>query len=199
MVQLAASMGEKLPAEPDSLALSNFLVKRNAADPVHAPDLSVAVVKLMGPGEYVLERPGEPPIGHFGLAVQDYTHGTAPNRRFADLVTQRLLKSGDSYTAEELEIVAKNCTKCEDMARKVERKMKKRIAAAALSSRIGEVFPGVVTGVNPETGTFVRIFNPPAEGLVVQGQHGLDVGDQIKVKLLATNPEKGFIDFGRTN
>ncbi len=198
IVELAASVGETLPPNPDSAALNNFLIKRKTADPVHFPDLSLSIVKLMGPGEYIVERPGDPPIGHFGLAVLDYTHATAPNRRYADLVTQRLIKSHDSYTPAELDAAARNCTLREDMARKVERVMKKRIAAVALSNRIGEIFKGVVTGVTPK-GTFVRIMAPPAEGLVVQGERGLDVGDQIQVKLLATNPERGFIDFGRTS
>jgi exoribonuclease-2 len=198
IVELAATYGEKLPGTPDSSALNNFLMKRKAVDPVHAPDLSLAIVKLMGPGEYIVERPGDAPVGHFGLAVQDYTHATAPNRRYADLVTQRLIKSGESYTAAELDVVARNCTLREDMARKVERAMKKRIAAAALSNRIGQVFDGVVTGVAPK-GTFVRVIDPPAEGRVVRGEEGLDVGDQVRVKLLDTNVEKGFIDFGRTS
>jgi exoribonuclease-2 len=198
IVELAAGLGEKLPATPDSSALNNFLMKRKEVDPVHAPDLSLAIVKLMGPGEYIVERPGDPSPGHFGLAVHDYTHATAPNRRYADLVTQRLIKSGDSYTAAELDVAARNCTLREDAARKVERIMKKRIAAVALSNRIGEVFNGVVTGVTPK-GTFVRILDPPAEGRVVRGEHGLDVGDQVRVKLLETDAQKGFIDFGRTS
>jgi exoribonuclease R len=198
IVELAATYGEKLPDSPDSSALNYFLTKRNAIDPVHAPDLSLAIVKLMGPGEYIVERPEDAPVGHFGLAVQDYTHATAPNRRYADLVTQRLIKSGESYSAAELEIVARNCTLREDMARKVERAMKKRIAAVALSNRIGQVFQAVVTGVTLK-GTFVRVIDPPAEGRVVRGEEGLDVGDQVRVKLLDTNAEKGFIDFGRTS
>jgi exoribonuclease-2 len=198
IVELAATLGEKLPATPDSAALNNFLMKRKAVDPVHAPDLSLAIVKLMGPGEYIVERPGDPPLGHFGLAVHDYTHATAPNRRYADLVTQRLIKAGDSYRAAELDGVARNCTLREDMARKVERVMKKRIAAVALSSRVGEVFLGVVTGVTPK-GTFVRVIDPPAEGRMVRGEEGLDVGDQVRVKLLETDVQKGFIDFGRTS
>jgi exoribonuclease R len=161
--------------------------------------LSLAIVKLMGPGEYVVERPGDPPQGHFGLAVHDYTHATAPNRRYADLVTQRLIKWGEeSYKAEELDGIAKNCTLREDAARKVERGMRKRIAAVALSNRIGETFKGVITGVTPK-GTFVRITNPPAEGLLVRGEQGVDVGDEVQVKLLETNVQKGFIDFGRTS
>jgi VacB/RNase II family 3'-5' exoribonuclease len=198
IVELAATYGEKLPETPDSSALNNFLMKRKAVDPVHAPDLSLAIVKLMGPGEYIVERPGDAPQGHFGLAVHDYTHATAPNRRYADLVTQRLIKAGDSYTAADLDVVARNCTLREDMARKVERVMRKRIAAVALSNRIGQVFKGVVTGVTPK-GTFVRIVDPPAEGRVVRGEQGLDVGDQVQVKLLETDSQRGFIDFGRTS
>jgi VacB/RNase II family 3'-5' exoribonuclease len=199
IVELAATLGEKLPATPDSSALNNFILKRKDVDPVHAPDLSLAIVKLMGPGEYVLERPGDPPLGHFGLAVHDYTHATAPNRRFADLVTQRLIKWGaEAYTAAELDVIARNCTLREDTARKVERVMRKRIAAVALSPRIGEVFKGVVTGVT-SSGTYVRIIDPPAEGRVVRGEQGLDVGDQVRVKLLDTDAQRGFIDFGRTS
>lgn len=199
IVELAASFGEHLPPQPDSGALNKFLMKRRAEDPVRAPDVSLAIVKLMGPGEYVVERPGDPPQGHFGLAVHDYTHATAPNRRYADLVTQRLIKYGaKAYTAEELDIIARNCTLKEDAARKVERAMKKRIAAVALSPRVGETFAGVVTGVTPK-GTFVRIFNPHAEGRVMRGEHGLDVGDQVRVKLIDTNPRRGFIDFARAS
>ncbi len=199
IVELAEKYGEKLPPTPDSSALNNFLLKRKAVDPVHAPDLSLAIVKLMGPGEYVVERPGDPPQGHFGLAVHDYTHATAPNRRYADLVTQRLIKWGaEAYKAEELDGIARNCTLREDMARKVERVMKKRIAAVALSGRIGEIFKGVVTGVTPQ-GTFVRVIDPPAEGRVVRGEQGLDVGDQVRVKLLDTDVQRGYIDFGRTS
>ena len=201
IVELAAGLGEKLPAEPDSGALNAFLLKRKAVDPVHSPDLSLAVVKLMGPGEYVVDRPGDPEQGHFGLAVHDYTHSTAPNRRYADLVTQRLVKAvlanrPGPYTDGELEAIAKNCTLKEDAARKVERAMRKRIAAVALSGRIGETFRGVVTGVTPK-GTFVRTLDPPADGLVVEGAHGLDVGEQVRVKLLRTDAQRGFIDFGR--
>jgi exoribonuclease-2 len=201
IVALAAGLDERLPAEPDSGALNAFLLKRKAVDPVHSPDLSLAVVKLMGPGEYVVDRPGEPEQGHFGLAVHDYTHSTAPNRRYADLVTQRLVKAvlanqAGPYTDSELDAIAKNCTLKEDAARKVERAMRKRIAAVALSGRIGETFRGVVTGVTPK-GTFVRTLDPPADGLVVEGAHGLDVGEQVRVKLLRTDAQRGFIDFGR--
>jgi VacB/RNase II family 3'-5' exoribonuclease len=201
IVELAARTGDSLPADPDSGALNSFLAKRRAADPVHYSDLSLAVVKLMGPGEYVLERPGEAAVGHFALAVHDYTHSTAPNRRFADLVTQRLVKAvlaqePSPYGDGELGGVARNCTQREDAQRKVERAMNKRIAAVAMHSRIGEVFHAVVTGVAPK-GTFVRALSPPVEGRLMRGEHGLDVGDQIQVKLLNTDPQRGFIDFAR--
>jgi VacB/RNase II family 3'-5' exoribonuclease len=201
IVQLAAEHGEKLPAEPDSGALNALLEKIKAADPVHYADVSLAVVKLMGPGEYVLSRPGEPQLGHFALAAADYTHSTAPNRRFADTVTQRLIKAVLSktaapYSAEQLDSIAKNCTLKEDAARKVERVMGKRIAAVALASKIGQSFAGVVTGVTPK-GTFVRVLDPPAEGILAHGQQGVDVGDQLKVKLVSTDPRRGYIDFVR--
>ena len=168
IVQLAAARGESLPAQPDSKALNDFLLKRKAADPDHFADLSLAVIKLIGPGEYVLERPGDPEQGHFGLAVQDYTHSTAPNRRFADVVTQRLIKTfltGTSgpYSDDELAAIARNCTLKEDAARKVEREMSKRLAAVAMSQRIGETFDAIVTGVTPH-GTFVRVMQPPSKG-----------------------------------
>jgi exoribonuclease-2 len=201
IVELASGLGERLPAQPDSLALSEFLLRRRAADPVHSPDLSLAVIKLMGPGEYVVQKPGDPDQGHFGLAAHDYTHSTAPNRRYADLVTQRLVKAVldkrvGPYSDDQLQAIARNCTLKEDAARKVERDMRKRIAAVALSNRVGETFRAVVTGVTPR-GTFVRTLDPPADGLVVRGDQGLDVGDQIRVMLVDTNPERGFIDFAR--
>jgi VacB/RNase II family 3'-5' exoribonuclease len=201
IVDLAARYGEKLPLEPDSGALNQFLQKRKAADPVHYPDVSLAVVKLMGPGEYVLSRPGDQNQGHFALAAQDYTHSTAPNRRFADLVTQRLIKSvlanqHPPYSDPQLDSIARNCTLKEDAARKVERVMNKRIAAVALRPRIGETFNAVVTGVTPK-GVFVRISSPPAEGLLARGQQGVDVGDQVRVTLLSTDPQRGYLDFGR--
>jgi VacB/RNase II family 3'-5' exoribonuclease len=201
IVQLAATQGGRLPAQPDSKALNDFLLKRKAEDPDHFADLSLAVIKLIGPGEYVLERPGDPEQGHFGLAVQDYTHSTAPNRRFADIVTQRLIKtmlSGQAapYSDDELGIIARNCTVKEDAARKVEREMSKRLAAAAMSHRIGESFNAVVTGVTPR-GTFVRVSQPHVEGLLLHGQ-GVDVGDRLRVKLTATDIERGYIDFVRS-
>jgi exoribonuclease-2 len=200
IVELANQYGEQLPPEPDAGALNTFLQHRRS-DPVHYSDISLAVLKLMGPGEYVLLRPGDPPTGHFGLAAQDYTHSTAPNRRFADLVTQRLLlaletKTGAPYTDEELDAIARNCTLKEDGARKVQRDMNKRIAAVALERRIGQKFSAVVTGVTPK-GVFVRVLGPPVEGRLMRGEQGLDVGDRVSVTLLSANPRNGFIDFGR--
>ncbi len=201
IVELAAAHGGKLPATPDSAALNAFLQKRKAADPDHYADVSLAVIKLMGPGEYVLLHPGDPDQGHFALAVHDYTHSTAPNRRFADTVTQRLIKSvmakkPSPYSDPQLDAIAKNCTLKEDAARKVERKMGKRIAAVALQHRIGETFSAIVTGVTPK-GVFVRVLNPPAEGILARGQQGVDVGDRLQVKLISTDPQRGYIDFAR--
>ena len=199
MVELAARYGETLPPEPDAKALNALLLRRRQADPAHYADVSLAVLKLMGSGEYTLMRPGDPAEGHFGLAAHDYTHSTAPNRRFSDLVTQRLLKAVGGtppYTDEELTAIARNCTQKEDAARKVERAMTKRIAAAALAHRVGEVFSAVVTGVTPK-GVFVRIVDPPVEGRVMRGEQGLDVGDRLKVRLLSTDQQRGYIDFGR--
>jgi exoribonuclease-2 len=201
IVQLASTKGGKLPAQPDSKALNDFLLTRKAADPDHFADVSLAVIKLIGPGEYVLERPGETAPGHFGLAVQDYTHSTAPNRRFADVVTQRLIKAmlakkNNPYSDDELTAIAANCTQKEDAARKVEREMSKRLAAIAMQSRIGEVFDAIVTGATAH-GTFVRVLQPHAEGMLVQGQQGLDVGDKLRAKLVRADPQKGFIDFAR--
>ena len=201
IAQLAATKGFKLPSEPDSKALNDFLLHQKAADPAHFAELSLAVIKLIGPGEYVLERAGEEAPGHFGLAVQDYTHSTAPNRRFPDVVTQRLIKallSGqrNPYSDDELTAIAANCTQKENAARKVEREMTKRLAAVALQHRIGEVFDAIVTGVTPH-GTFVRVLQPDVEGLLAQGQHGLDVGGKVRAKLIRTDVEKGYIDFVR--
>jgi VacB/RNase II family 3'-5' exoribonuclease len=201
IVQLANAHGGKLPPDPDSKALNDFLVMRKAADPDHFADVSLAVIKLIGPGEYVLERPGDPEQGHFGLAVQDYTHSTAPNRRFPDIVTQRLVKAmlasqPAPYSDDELAAIASNCTLKEDAARKVEREMSKRLAAIAMSRRIGETFDALVTGVTPK-GTFVRVMQPHVEGLLAQGQQGLDVGDKLRVKLIRTDVQRGYVDFGR--
>ncbi len=201
IVQLAATKGFKLPSEPDSKALNDFLLHQKTADPDHFAELSLAVIKLIGPGEYVLERAGEVAPGHFGLAVQNYTHSTAPNRRFPDVVTQRLIKtvlSGqrNPYSDDELTAIAANCTQKENAARKVEREMAKRLAAVALQNRVGEVFDAIVTGVTPH-GTFVRVLQPHVEGLLAQGERGLDVGDKLRAKLIRTDIEKGYIDFAR--
>jgi exoribonuclease-2 len=201
IVELAERRGEKLPPVPDAAALNEFLMRRKRADPVHYPDLSLSILKLLGPGEYVMSRPGDETQGHFGLAAHDYTHSTAPNRRFADLVTQRLVKAlatgtGAPYSDDELDAIARNCTLKEDAARKVERSMLKRVAAVALAGSVGQTFSGVITGVTPK-GVFVRIVSPPVEGRIVRGEQGLDVGDRLQVKLLSTDPERGHIDFGR--
>jgi exoribonuclease-2 len=201
MVELAERCGDHLPAEPDAAALNAFLVRRKQVDPLHFADVSLAVLKLMGPGEYVASRPGTAVDGHFGLAAHDYTHSTAPNRRFADLVTQRLVKAllahqPEPYTDAELATTARNCTLKEDSARKVQRDMTKRIAAVALAGRVGQKFAAVVTGVT-EKGVFVRIDEPPVEGRLMRGEQGVDVGDEIQVTLLSTDAQRGFIDFGR--
>jgi exoribonuclease II len=201
IVQLAAANGEKLPAQPDSKALNDLLLRRKAADPEHFADLSLTVIKLIGPGEYVLERAGDVAPGHFGLAVQDYTHSTAPNRRFPDIVTQRLLKAmlagqKNPYSDDELTVIAANCTQKGDAARKVERDMSKRLAAVAMQKRIGEMFDAIVTGVTPG-GTFVRVLQPRIDGMLVQGDQGLDVGDKLRAKLVRADVQKGYIDFVR--
>lgn len=201
IVQLAATHGGRLPAEPNSKALNDFLLLRKQADPDHFADLSLAVIKLIGPGEYVLERPGDPEMGHFGLAVQDYTHSTAPNRRFADVVTQRLLKAQitgapNPYSDDELASIARNCTEKENAARKVEREMSKRLAAVVMSDRIGEVFDAIITGVTSH-GTFVRVLKPHLEGLLAEGNQGLDVGEKLRVRLIRTDVQRGYIDFAR--
>jgi len=199
IVELAGTFGITLPAEPDGHALAAFLDARRAADPASFPDLSLAVIKLLGPGEYEMERPGDVGTGHFGLAVPDYTHGTAPNRRYADLVTERLLKAAISgapapYTDDELAAIAAHCTTQEDNARHATRFVHKQAAAVLLASRVGQVFDGVVTGVT-DGGTFARVFSPPVEGRIMHGSAHLDVGDQVRVRLLSTDPARGFIDF----
>jgi exoribonuclease-2 len=200
---IAAQYGEKLPGDADAKALEDFLVRRRKADPLRFPDLSLAIVKAMGAGEYVVEKPGQTPIGHFGLAVKDYTHSTAPNRRFPDLITHRLIKAAlagqqSPYTSEELEALATHCTEAEDAANKVERQVRKSAAACILESRIGDRFDGLVTGAS-EKGTWVRVFHPPVEGKVVHGWQGLDVGDKVTVKLIDVNVERGYIDFVRVH
>ncbi len=198
---IAAQLGVRLPAEPDPRALADFLDQRKLADPAHFPDLSLAVVKLLGPGEYIVEPPGQELEGHFGLAVQDYTHSTAPNRRYADLVTQRLLKAASTgapspYAVVELEGIAAHCAERENAARKVERLMRKVAAASLLSARIGEVFDAIITGASPK-GTYARLLKFPAEGMLVRGSLGVDVGDAVRVRLASVNVARGFIDFER--
>jgi len=201
IVALAAALGERLPAEPSAPALQAFLIKRRRADPARFADVSLSVVKLLGSGEYAVELPGGQADGHFGLAVRDYTHSTAPNRRFPDLATQRLLKAAIAgapcpYTNEQLTELARHCTLQEDNAAKVERQVRKSAAALLLAPRLGQRFDAVVTGASPK-GTWVRIRHPAVEGRVVRGEHGLDVGDALRVELMRTDVERGFVDFAR--
>ena len=199
IVKMAKSYGAALPPRPDSRALSDFLDERRAKAPAKYIDLSLAVLKMMGSGEYLVEEPGLEQEGHFGLAVHDYTHSTAPNRRYPDLITQRCLKAAIDggnypYTRGELEEIAERCNRMEDAARKVERMTKKAAVAVLLSGRVGEIFDGIVTGVK-EKGTFVQLVSPPAEGRIVKEEEGLSVGEKVRVRLVATEPERGFIDF----
>ena len=199
IVEIAAQHNFQLPAQPDSKALADFLIKQKAADPLRFPDLSLIIIKLLGAGEYVVELPNETAPGHFGLAVKDYTHSTAPNRRFPDLITQRILKatlSGSSvpYSDSELIELAQHCTEKEDDANKVERQVAKSAAAMLLSSRIGDQFDAICTGA-ADKGTWVRIFQPPIEGRLARGYEGVDVGNRLKVKLVHVDVDKGFIDF----
>ncbi len=201
IVALAASLGEKLPREPSAPALNAFLAKRRQEAPDLYPDLSLSVIKLLGSGEYVLDKPGQVIAGHFGLAIVDYTHSTAPNRRFPDLITQRVLKAALSrqaspYSDAQLEDLAAHCTLQEHNAAKVERAVNKSAAASLLASRIGAKFDALVTGAS-QKGTWVRISSPTTEGKVVRGFEGLDVGDRVRVMLLHTDVERGFIDFAR--
>ncbi|HET7704968.1 MAG TPA: RNB domain-containing ribonuclease [Thermoanaerobaculia bacterium] len=201
--RIAEELGERLPPEPDAQALEEFLVRRRKADPMRFPDLSLSVVKAMGAGEYVLERAGEDSTGHFGLAVRDYAHSTAPNRRYPDLITQRLVKAAIAgastpYTDAELHDLATHCTAQEDAANKVERQIRKSAAALLLHNRIGEHFEGVVTGASAK-GTWARVFDPPVEGRIVRGEENLDLGDRVRVKLLSVDVERGYIDFARAH
>jgi exoribonuclease-2 len=199
IAEVAARVGESLPAQPDSRALEAFLARRRKADPLRFPDLSLVIVKLMGSGEYVVERRGGTPIGHFGLAVRDYTHSTAPNRRFPDLITVRQLKAlltaeAPPYSAAELDALAAHCTQQEDAAQKVERRVRKSEAALLLASRIGQHFEAVVTG-RSASDTWVRVFAPPVEGKLVGRAGDLEVGRKVRVKLVTTDVERGFVDF----
>jgi VacB/RNase II family 3'-5' exoribonuclease len=201
IVALAADYGAELPGEPDAPALNAFLLRRRAADPLRFPDLSLTIIKLLGRGEYMASFPGQTVVGHFGLAVSEYTHSTAPNRRYPDLITQRLVRAALAkqpvpYGRDEIGALATQCTLKEDGAQKVERLVRKAAAACLLSNRIGQEFDGVVTGASAK-GTWVRIFDPPVEGRVERGQEGLDVGDKVRVRLVHTNVERGFIDFWR--
>ena len=199
IVEIASERGFQLPQKPHSKVLEQFLSGQKAADPLRFPDLSLSVIKLMGAGEYVVELPGESAAGHFGLAVRDYAHSTAPNRRYPDLITQRLLKAAlagrsQPYQNDELEALAKHCTEEEDAAKKVERQVGKSAAAMLLESRIGEQFDAIVTGAS-DKGTWVRIVHPPIEGRLDRGFEGVDVGHRLRVQLIRTDVERGFIDF----
>ena len=199
IVELAKRYGESLPSQPNSKALSIFLARQHQSDPIRFPDLSLVIVKLMGSGEYVVERPNAESVGHFGLAVRDYTHSTAPNRRYPDLITLRMIKSAlqqkkPAYSNDELELLAAHCSSQEDAARKVERRVRKSEAALVLSSHINQTFDAIVTGKSI-TATWVRIFDMPVEGMLSDGLPDLEVGRKLRVKLVSTNVEKGFIDF----
>ncbi len=199
IVMVAATYHEKLPAKPDAKALAKFLIRQKAADPERFPDLSLTVIKLLGPGEYMMLAPGDEPFGHFSLAVTDYTHATAPNRRYVDLINQRLLKSvldkaPTPYTPDELIDLSAWLSGREKGSKKVERFMRKAAAAVLLQGRIGESFDALVTGAS-EKGTYVRLITPPAEGRILRGERGLTVGQKVRVRLLKTDPENGFIDF----
>lgn len=199
IVEIAAEHKFRLPEAPDSKALEEFLISEKDADPVRFPDLSLAVIKLLGSGEYIAEMPEEDAPGHFGLAVKDYSHSTAPNRRYPDLLTQRLLKAAlegnpTPYSKDELDVLAVHCTEAEDAATKVERQVEKSAAALLLESRIGERFDSIVTGAS-EKGTWVRLLNIPVEGKLVHGFEGVDIGNRLRVQLVSVNVQQGFIDF----
>jgi exoribonuclease-2 len=192
-------LGENLPEQPDAQALAGFLDRRRVADPEHFPDLSLSIVKLIGAGEYIVQRPGEGGGGHFGLGVRDYAHSTAPNRRYPDLVVQRLVKAAINgqpapYSEEELNSIAEHCNEQERAARKVERKMRKIVAATVMQNRVGQDFDAIVTG-KAASGTFARILRPPVDGRIVKGEDRVEVGEKIDVKLLSADPRTGFIDF----
>lgn len=201
IVEIAAEHGFTLPGNADAKALEDFLTRTKSADPLRFPDLSLSVIKLMGPGEYVAELPGGSAPGHFGLAVKDYAHSTAPNRRYADLVTQRLLKAAlagqpSPYSASDLDALARRCTEEEDAVNKVERQVGKSAAALLLEARVGEQFDAIVTGAS-EKGTWVRLLTVPVEGRLSSGFEGMDVGHRLRVQLVSTNVERGYIDFTR--
>lgn len=201
IVEIVSEHGGSLPSEPDSRALEQFLVRQRETDPLRFPDLSLSIIKLMGEGEYVARFPGDSQTGHFGLAVKNYTHSTAPNRRYPDLITQRLLKAAIighpiPYDQDELNELAKHCTEAEDVVKKVERQVGKSAAAMLLAPRTGQQFEAIVTGSSAK-GTWVRLLHPPVEGKLVHGFEGVDVGHKIRVQLVHTDIERGFIDFIR--
>jgi exoribonuclease-2 len=203
IVEIAQEYKHELPANPDSKALEEFLIQAKAADPLRFPDLSLVVIKLLGSGEYITESPEENAPGHFGLAVKDYAHSTAPNRRYPDLLTQRLLKAALEgkpmpYNKDELDELATHCTEAEDAVKKVERRVEKSAAAILLESRIGERFDSIVTGAS-EKGTWVRLLAIPVEGKLVEGFAGLDIGEQVRVQLIETNVEEGYVDFKKVS
>ena len=203
IVEIAEAHGSRLPDNPDSKALDEFLTKAKAADPLRFPDLSLSVIKLLGAGEYIAELPGDTAPGHFGLAVKDYAHSTAPNRRYTDLITQRLLKAAIErkplpYSMDELGVLAAHCTQAEDAANKVERQVGKSAAALLLESRIGEQFDALVTGASSK-GTWARLLSLPVEGRLVHGFEDIDVGDRIRVQLVSVDIERGYIDFRKVN
>jgi len=203
IMEIARNLGDILPEKPDAIALSEFLERRKKADPAHFADVSLSVVKLLGPGQYEVEQHDQKRTGHFGLSLPNYTHSTAPNRRFIDLVTQRLVKAcihnlPALYSEAELKAIASRCMERENAANKVERLMRKIAAASLLASRVGEVFDAIVTGASPK-GTFVRLLSLPAEGRVVRGEKGLDVGEKTRAKLISVDRVKGFIDFERVD
>ncbi len=203
IMDAASACAEILPSEPDSKALSKFLMRRKEADPEHFPDLSLTIVKLLGPGEYMSLEPGKSSSGHFGLAIMDYTHATAPNRRYVDVIIQRLLKAvlarkACPYTLKELSELSAQCTDRDQAAKKVERFMHKAVAAILLADRIGEFFEAIVIGAS-EKGNYVRIISPPVEGRVIRGEEGMAVGQKVRVRLVSMDPYKGYIDFERVS
>jgi len=200
---VSSEYNHKLPSTPDAKALAIFLFDQKKIDPVGFPDLSLTIIKLIGKGEYIVEFEGEKEVGHFGLAVRDYTHSTAPNRRYPDLITQRILKAAlkgapSPYKPQELTALAHLCTEKEDDATKVERRVAKSAAALLLSSRVGQKFDAICTGA-ADKGTWVRIFDPPVEGKLIRGSKGVDVGSRLRVKLMRTNVKQGYIDFEQVN
>lgn len=199
IVEIAAHLGFSLPIDPDSKSLENFLIEEKQKNPLTFPDLSLSIVKLLGRGEYVVEYPGDAILGHFGLALHNYSHSTAPNRRFPDLITQRLIRAviegnPSPYARQDLNKLAEHCTLKEADADKVTRQAQKTVAATLLSQKLGQIFDGIITGKNVN-GTWVRIFTPPVDGKIIQGEEKVDVADKVRVKLVSVDIKKGFIDF----